>query len=471
MIPRRAAKIIATLGPATSTPDKIRALHTAGTDLFRLNFSHGERADHRARYDTVRKLERELGRPIGILVDLQGPKIRVGKFAGGKVALGEGKALRLDLDTTPGDGRRAPLPHPEVFAAMTPDQIVLLDDGRLRLKVDKVGQDFAETTVMTGGVLSERKGVNLPGAILPLSALTEKDLRDLDFALSLGADWIALSFVQRPDDVAELRKLVGNRAAIMSKIEKPQALDRLNEIVDLSDGVMVARGDLGVELPPEDVPSLQKQIVRACRKSGKPVVVATQMLESMVRDPAPTRAEASDVANAVYDGADAVMLSAETASGAHPVEAVQMMARIIRRVEQDPTYRVLIDANHPPPQATASDAITLAAREVAATIKAACIVCYTSSGSTAQRASRERPPVPILCLTGRTQTARRMTLAWGVHCFFSHDVSTVDEMVSYAQESAKANGIAKSGERIVITAGMPFGTPGATNMLRVAWVD
>src|SRR5262245_8216923 len=324
MTPRRAAKIIATLGPASSAPEKIRALNAAGPDPFRLNFSHGERADHRRCYDAVRKLERELGRPIGILVDLQGPKIRVGKFAGGKVALGEGKPLRLDLDPAAGDGRRAPLPHPEVFAAMKPGQIVLLDDGRLRLKVEKIGPDFAETTVITGGVLGERKGVNLPGAILPLSALTEKDLRDLDFALSIGADWIALSFVQRPDDVAELRKLVGNRAAIMSKIEKPQALDRLPEIVDLSDAVMVARGDLGVERPPEDVPSLQKQIVRASRKAGKPVVVATQMLDSMVREPAPTRAEASDVANAVYEGADAVMLSAETASGAHPVEAVAM---------------------------------------------------------------------------------------------------------------------------------------------------
>ena len=471
MIQRRAAKIIATLGPASSTPDRIKALHAAGADLFRLNFSHGERSDHRARYDAVRKLERELARPIGILVDLQGPKIRVGKFVAGKVTLGEGKPLRLDLDVAPGDVRRAPLPHPEVFAAMKPGQMVLLDDGRLRLRVEKVGADFAETTVVTGGDLSERKGVNLPGAILPLSALTEKDLRDLDFALSLGADWIALSFVQRPDDVAELRKLVGNRAAIMSKIEKPQALDRLNEIVDLSDAVMVARGDLGVELPPEDVPSLQKQIVRAGRKAGKPVVVATQMLDSMIRDPAPTRAEASDVANAVYEGADSVMLSGETASGAYPVESVEMMARIIRRVEQDPAYRLMMDASHPPPQATASDAITLAAREVAVTIAAACIVTYTSSGSTAQRASRERPPVPILCLTGRTQTARRMTLAWGVHCFFSHDVSDIDEMVRYAQDSAKANGIAKSGERIVITAGMPFGTPGATNMLRVAWVD
>ncbi|MBL8661821.1 MAG: pyruvate kinase [Alphaproteobacteria bacterium] len=471
MTPRRAAKIIATLGPASSTPDRIRALHAAGADLFRLNFSHGERAEHRARYEAVRRLEREIGRPIGILVDLQGPKIRVGKFAGGKVTLGEGKPLRLDLDPAPGDAARAPLPHPEVFQVLSPGQMVLLDDGRLRLRVESVSADRAETVVVTGGVLGERKGVNLPGAILPLSALTEKDLRDLDFALSLGADWIALSFVQRPDDVAELRKIVGNRAAIMSKIEKPQALARLDQIVDLSDAVMVARGDLGVELPPEDVPTLQKRIVRTGRRAGKPVVVATQMLDSMVRDPAPTRAEASDVANAVYDGADAVMLSAETASGAYPAEAVAMMARIIGRVEHDPAYRVIMDANHPPPQATAADAITLAAREVATTIAAACIVTYTSSGSTALRASRERPAVPILCLTGRTQTARRMTLAWGVHCFFSHDVSTIDEMVAYAQESAKSNGIAKSGERIVITAGMPFGTPGATNMLRVAWVE
>jgi pyruvate kinase len=468
---RCSAKIIATLGPASSSAERIRALHSAGADVFRLNFSHGERADHRARCDAVRKLERELGRPIGILVDLQGPKIRVGKFAGGAVTLVAGGRLRLDLDPAPGDEHRAPLPHPEVFQVLAPGQMVLLDDGRLRLKVDKVGRDFADTTIVVGGALSERKGVNLPGAVLPLSALTDKDLRDLDFGLSLGADWIALSFVQRPDDVAQLRKLVGNRAAIMSKIEKPQALDHLDEIVELSDAVMVARGDLGVELPPEDVPSLQKQIVRAGRRAGKPVVVATQMLDSMVRDPAPTRAEASDVANAVYDGADAVMLSAETASGAYPVEAVAMMSRIIRRVEQDPAYRLIMDANHPPPQATAADAITLAAREVAQTIAAACIVTYTSSGSTAQRASRERPPVPILCLTGRTQTARRMTLSWGVHCFFSHDVSDVDEMVRYAQDSAKANGVAQGGERIVITAGVPFGTPGATNMLRVAWVE
>jgi pyruvate kinase len=467
----RSAKIIATLGPASSTPERIRALFEAGADLFRMNFSHGERAEHRARYEAVRRLERASGRPIGVLVDLQGPKLRVGKLAGEAIALADGARFRLDLDASPGGAERAPLPHPEIFAALSPGQIILLDDGKLRLRVERSGADFAETTVVTGGPLGERKGVNLPGAILPLSALTEKDLRDLDFALTLGADWVALSFVQRPDDVAELKKHVGNRAAIMAKIEKPQALDRLDEIVELADAVMVARGDLGVELPPEDVPSLQKRIVRSGRASGKPVVVATQMLDSMVRAPAPTRAEASDVANAVYDGADAVMLSAETANGQYPVESVAMMDRIIRRVEQDASYRPIMDANHPPPQATAADAITLAARAVAQTVGAACIVTYTTSGSTALRAARERPPVPILCLTGRTQTARRLTLAWGVHCTFSHDVSNVEEMVAYALESAKAMGIAKVGQRIVITAGMPFGTPGATNLLRLAWVE
>jgi pyruvate kinase len=442
----RSAKIIATLGPASTTFDLIRAMHDTGADLFRLNFSHGERSDHRARYEAVRRLERTLARPIGVLVDLQGPKIRIGKLAGESVTLAPGAPFQLDLDGQEGNGERAPLPHPEVFEALHEGDTVLLDDGRLKLRVEQIAQDRARCTVLSGGQLGQRKGVNIPGVVL-------------------------LSFVQRPDDVAELRKLVGNRAAIMTKIEKPQALDRLDEIVDLSDAVMVARGDLGVEMPPEDVPPMQKRIVRAGRRAGKPVVVATQMLDSMVRAAAPTRAEASDVANAIYDGADAVMLSAETASGLYPVESIAMMDRIIRRVEQDGAHRPLLDAGRPPPQATAADAITLAAREVAETVRAACIVTYTSSGSTALRASRERPPVPILCLTGRTQTARRLTLAWGVQSFFSHDVADVTEMVAYAQESAKAMGIAKSGERIVITAGMPFGTPGATNLLRIAWIE
>ena len=471
-MPLRAnAKIVATLGPASSAPETISALWKAGVDVFRLNFSHGLRPDHKARIEAIRRLERESARPIGVLVDLQGPKIRIGAIAGGGAAIEPGAPYRFDLDSAPGDGKRAPLPHPEVFAALKPGLDVLIDDGRLRFSVQRCGADFAETRATVGGAISDRKGVNLPGAVLPLSALTEKDRRDLDYALSLGVDWIALSFVQRPDDVAEVRALVGNRAGIMAKLEKPSAVEHLDSIVDLADAVMVARGDLGVEMPPEDVPILQKRIVRAARRAGKPVVVATQMLESMVTSPTPTRAEASDVANAVYDGADAVMLSAESAAGRYPVESVAMMNRIVRRVESDPGYRAILAAQHQKPQATTADAITLAARDAAETAGAACIVTYTSSGSTALRASRERPAVPILCLTGRTQTARRLTLAWGVDCVFSHDVSTIEEMVSYAVASARQAGLAKPGERIVITAGMPFGTPGGTNLLRIAWVE
>jgi pyruvate kinase len=470
--PRANAKIVATLGPASSTPEQIRALWEAGADLFRLNFSHGLRPEHKLRAEAIRRLERDSGRPIGVLIDLQGPKIRLGTFANGPVTLEAGRPFRLELGDRPGDATRAALPHPEVFRALAPGQSVLLDDGRLRLRVEHAGADFAETVVTIGGALSERKGVNLPGAVLPISALTEKDRRDIGFALDLGADWLALSFVQRPEDVAELKSLVGGRVGIMAKLEKPGAVaeDQLAAIVELSDAVMVARGDLGVEMPPEDVPALQKRIVRAARRAGKPVVVATQMLDSMVSSPTPTRAEASDVANAVYDGADAVMLSAETAAGKFAVEAVAMMNRIVRRVEGDPSYRPIMEAQHARPQATSADAISLAAREIAETIGAACIVCYTTSGSTALRAARERPRVPILCLTGRTQTARRMTLAWGVECLFSHDVATIDEMVSYACDSAKQAGLAASGQRVVITAGMPFGTPGATNLVRIAWV-
>ncbi|HKR19977.1 MAG TPA: pyruvate kinase, partial [Stellaceae bacterium] len=335
---RRATKIVATLGPATATPEKIAALFEAGVDVFRLNFSHGVQADHKARLDIVRALEKTTDRPIGIMADLQGPKLRVGTFAGGRVRLADGAAFRLDLDKAPGDAQRASLPHPEVFAALTPETDLLLDDGNIRLRVEKCDKDYAQTRVINGGNLSDRKGVNVPNAVLPLSPLTAKDRADLAFALDMGADWIALSFVQRPEDVAEARKLIGNRAGVLVKLEKPAAITKLTEIIELSDSVMVARGDLGVEMPPEDVPPLQRRIVGACRAAGKPVIVATQMLESMVRVPVPTRAEASDVATAVYEGADAVMLSAESASGEYPVEAVKMMDRIIRRVQADPAY-------------------------------------------------------------------------------------------------------------------------------------
>jgi len=466
----RNAKIIATLGPASSTPEAIRALFLAGADVFRLNFSHGAHADHKARYDAIRALEADTGRPIGILMDLQGPKLRVGDFQGGQVMLAEGRPFRLDLDPKLGDATRAPLLHPEIFAALEPGNDLLLDDGKLRLRVEKVGRDFAETRVITGGKLSNHKGVNLPDAVLPISALTEKDQRDLAFGLELGVDWVAISFVQRPDDVAAARKLIGGRAALLSKLEKPAAITRLEEIVDLSDAVMVARGDLGVELHPEDVPSVQKQIVRACRQAGKPVVVATQMLESMVTSPTPTRAEASDVATAVYEGADAVMLSAETAAGQYAEAAVTIMNRIIERVEHDPTYRPIMDAVHPDPEATTADAITAAARQVAHTIRADAIVTFTTSGSTTLRAARERPDVPILCLTASLATARRLALAWGVHCVHTEDVHSIEEMVNRSCAVAGAQDFARPGSRIVITAGMPFGTPGATNVLRIAWL-
>ncbi len=470
MMRRRKAKIVATLGPASSDAATIRALFDAGVDVFRLNFSHGAHEAHQARVDAIRAIEREVARPIAILADLQGPKLRVGAFQSGKAQLNPGARFRLDLDQTPGDAVRAPLPHPEIFAALKSGTEVLLDDGRIRLRVESNGPDFAETVVLVGGEISDRKGVNLPRLSLPVSPLTQKDRRDLHFALDLGVDWIALSFVQRPEDVAEAKKLIQGRANVMTKLEKPAALAQLDEIIELSDALMVARGDLGVELDPEDVPIEQKRIVRDCRRAGKPVVVATQMLESMIRAPAPTRAEASDVATAVYDGADALMLSAETASGAYPREAVAMMNRIIERVERDPSYRRQIESQHADPEATAADAITAAASQVAATIKAACIVTYTSSGSTALRAARERPSVPILALTPSPTTARRLALTWGVHCVQTEDARSFTEMVEKAAKVALEQEIAKPGERIVVTAGVPFGTPGATNILRIAWV-
>lgn len=413
----RNAKIVATLGPTSSDKAVVKALFLAGVDVFRLNFSHGSADDHRARFAVLRELESETGRPIGILADLQGPKLRVGVFANGPVMLEEGQAFRLDLQDEPGTVERVRLPHPEIFAAMVPGAELLLDDGKLRLVVEACGADFAETRVVVGGKLSERKGVNVPGVVLPITALTEKDRRDLALALELGADWIALSFVQRPEDVTEARALIGNRAAILSKLEKPSAIDRLDEIVELSDGVMVARGDLGVEMPAERVPSIQKRIVRSCRRLGKPVIVATQMLESMIESPVPTRAEASDVATAIYDGADAVMLSAESASGKHPLEAVTMMNRIIEEVESDPLYRQLIDTSHTSarPGGDVAEAVCCAMRRAVALLQAAAIVCYTRSGHTSLRAARERPESPVLSLTPSMETARRLALVWDVH--------------------------------------------------------
>jgi pyruvate kinase len=466
----RHAKIVATLGPASSSEAMIRALFLAGADVFRLNFSHGTHEQHRERLDLIRKDEREVGRPIGVLADMQGPKLRVGTFANGPVTLAAGSAFRLDLDTSPGDATRAPLPHPEIFAALRPGANLLLDDGKLRLQVKRCGSDFAETEVVFGGPLSERKGVNVPDVVLPLSALTAKDRRDLEFALELGVEWLALSFVQRPEDLDEARELTRGRAGIMTKLEKPSAVDALDEIVARSDAVMVARGDLGVELPAERVPTIQRRIVRACRRAGKPVIVATQMLESMISSPVPTRAEASDVATAIYHGADAVMLSAESASGQYPVEAVQMMERILREVEGDPYQRELLGSLQTRAQPTSADAICAALDMIAGLLPVAGIVTYTSSGSTSLRAARERPLSPILSMTPNIATARRLALVWGVHSVHTDDVADVAAMVDRARHRARDEGFAKPGDTILISAGMPFGTPGATNLLRIAQV-
>lgn len=467
----RKAKVVATLGPASSDISVIRALFEAGVDVFRLNFSHGTHEDHRRRHDAVRQVEREFGRPIAVLADMQGPKIRIGTLAQGAVELNVGDRFTLDKNPAPGDATRVHLPREELFEVAAPGQTLLIDDGKVRLQIESVTSSSIVTRVMNHGRISDRKGVNVPDAVVPIAALTEKDRVDLAFALSLGVDWVALSFVQREADVLEARELVGNRAGLMTKIEKPLALAELDAIVRASDAVMVARGDLGVELPPERVPGVQKRILRVCREQGRPVIVATQMLESMIDSPVPTRAEASDVAHAIYDGADAVMLSAESASGAYPVEAVAMMDRIIREVERDPQYRNLVEAQHEVPLATRQDAICAALREVTQIIGAVASITYTSSGATSLRAARERPPAPIVSITPHVEIARRLALAWGVHSTVSPDIRSVDEMVDAACRAAVAEGYAAPGDQITIAAGMPFGQGGTTNLLRVAEIS
>jgi pyruvate kinase len=467
MTPDKKVKILATLGPAIKGIDDIRQLVEAGVNLFRLNFSHGEHADHAQRYQWVREVERQLNYPIGILMDLQGPKLRVGRFADGKVHLERGQAFRLDLDNTPGDARRVNLPHPEIIAALEPGMNLLLDDGRLRLQVIAKQADGVDTKVLAGGELSDRKGVNVPEAVLQLSPLTAKDRRDLDFGLDLGVDWVALSFVQRPEDIVEARELIQDRAFLMAKIEKPSAVVHLEEIARLCDAIMVARGDLGVEVPAENVPRIQKDIIRTCRQLGRPVVVATQMLESMRFSPAPTRAEVTDVANAVAEGADTVMLSAETASGDYPLETVQMMSKIIRQVENGPDFQSQLDVSRPQADATASDAISCAIRRISSILPVAALVNYTESGSSSLRASRERPKAPILSLTPSLHTARRLTVAWGIYSVVNERLHKVEEVTSTALEIAQAQGMAQRGDTVVITAGVPFGQPGSTNSLRI----
>lgn len=467
----RRAKIVATLGPASSSPDVIRKLFLAGVDVFRMNFSHGDREGHAARFKMVRAVEAEFGRPVGILADLQGPKLRVGKFENGSVQLREGQKFSFDLSDVLGNETRVNLPHPEIFAALKPNVELLLDDGKLKVRIDRCDQNSADATVLVGGKLSERKGVNVPGVVLPISALTEKDRRDLDTALELGADWIALSFVQRPEDIHEARNLIKGRAALLAKLEKPSAIDRLDDVVHAADAIMVARGDLGVELPAEMVPAIQKRIVRLCRKLGKPVVVATQMLESMIESPVPTRAEASDVATAIYDGADAVMLSAESAAGKYPEEAVTMMDRIIKGTEADGLYRQLIEASHSSAETGTRDvtqAVCCAMRRATALLQSRAIVCFTSSGHTSLRAARERPDAAILSLTPSLHVSRMLAIAWGVHSRQIEGPENIYQLVPLAAKEANEQNFVSAGDPIVILAGMPFGESGTTNMIRIA---
>jgi len=467
----RKVKILATLGPASSSEEMIQKLHEAGADLFRINMSHASHDVMRTVIQRIRAVESRCGRPIGILADLQGPKLRVGKFAEGKVDLKPGQTFTLDNQDTPGDNTRVFLPHPEILESVKPGHRLLIDDGKLALRADKCDGKSIVTTVISGTKISDRKGVSLPDTLLGVGALTEKDRIDLDAVLATNeVDWVALSFIQRPEDLTEVRKISHGRVGLMSKIEKPQAVERIEEIIELSDALMVARGDLGVEMPLESVPGIQKQLIRACRRSGKPVVVATQMLESMISSPVPTRAEVSDVATAVFEGADAVMLSAESASGDYPVEAVATMASIARTIEREPHYPGIIYAQRAQPEATGADAISLAARQIAETLKLAAIVCYTSSGTTGLRASRERPQVPILALSPSIQTARRLSVVWGLHCVVTHDATDPDDMVNNACRIVAEEEFGKPGDRVIISAGVPLGTPGATNMLRIAYI-
>ena len=464
-------KIVATIGPSSSDYKTIKALFKAGVDVFRLNFSHGTHEDHAERYAIIRRIEDEEGRPIGILADMQGPKLRIGTFARGKETLKRGQTIELHLEKFVGDITKVSLPHKEIFAAIKPGEDLLINDGRLRLKVEKNTGKVITAKAVNGGVISDRKGVNVPGTILPINILTKKDREDLEYALSLGVEWIALSFVQTPDDIHKARQLIKGRARVLAKIEKPSAVDNLNGIVALSDAVMVARGDLGVEMPAEHVPQIQKKIIAACRSEGKPVIVATQMLESMISEPVATRAEASDVANAVYAGADAVMLSGETAAGKYPVEAVKMMERIIDATEHDPDFDNILHATALPIEENDSDAIASAARDVARTRGCAVISTFTKTGSTVRRVSRLRTLVPVLGLTPDETVARQLCLAWGVHSVKTRDdVENFSDMVGKSTRIARREKLAKNGDRVVITAGVPFGTAGSTNILRVAVV-
>ncbi len=474
MKPFKRTKIVATLGPASDSKEAIRALAEAGADVFRLNFSHGTHEEHRQRVAWVREVEKEVGRTLAILQDLQGPKIRIGRFKEGRVELSPGQAFTLTRAPVEGDETRVSLTYKGLPEDVVPGQLLLLDDGRIRLRVEEVQGDEIHTVVEVGGVLSDSKGINVPGSDLSIPALSEKDIQDLALGAELGVDWVAVSFVRTRDDLLLARHYLaryGSGARLMAKIEKPSAVHRFEEILEEADGVMVARGDLGVEMPLEEVPIVQKRLILRAIAAGKPVVTATQMLESMVHNPSPTRAEASDVANAIFDGTDAVMLSAETAAGAYPVEAVATMTRIAQVVESSPEFLQKLNVLRPAPTPTTQDAIAQAADDIVEAVEAKAIVVFTATGSSARRIARTRPKVPILALTPSPEVERQLALVWGVIPHQAPDPKDTDDMVRIALEKVKACGLAQVGERVVIAAGVPFGVRGTTNLIRVERVS
>ncbi|MFD5228160.1 pyruvate kinase [Streptomyces qaidamensis] len=467
----RRAKIVCTLGPATDSYDQIKALVDAGMDVARFNLSHGSHAEHEERYHRVRKAADETGRSVGLLADLQGPKIRLGRFTEGPVLLERGDTFTITVeDGIEGDGQICGTTYAGLATDVTTGERILVDDGKVCLKVTSVDGSRVHTTVLEGGVISDHKGLNLPGVALSVPALSKKDEDDLRWALRTGFDVIALSFVRTGRDIQDVHRIMdeeGRRLPVIAKVEKPQAVENIDDIVAAFDGIMVARGDLGVEMPLEQVPIVQKRAIKLAKRNAKPVIVATQMLDSMIDNARPTRAEASDVANAVIDGTDAVMLSGETSVGKHPIETVRTMARIVEAAEEDILAKGLPPLTERNKPRTQGGAVARAAAEIGDFLGAKFLVAFTQSGDTARRLSRYRSPIPLLAFTPDQATRSQLALTWGVETYLGPCVDSTDAMVDQVDELLLRSGRCERGDMVVITAGSPPGVSGSTNMVRV----
>jgi pyruvate kinase len=469
----RRAKIVCTLGPATDSYDRIKALVDAGMDVARLNLSHGSHAEHEERYWRVRKAAEETGRSVGVLADLQGPKIRLGRFREGPVLLERGDEFTITVEETEGDRQICGTTYRGLADDVARGERILVDDGRVTLEVTEVEGPRVHTIVIEGGMVSDHKGLNLPGVAVSVPALSEKDVEDLRWALRTGADLIALSFVRSGRDIEGVHRIMAEedrRLPVLAKVEKPQAVEKLEDIVDAFDGVMVARGDLGVEMPLESVPLVQKRAIKLAKRNAKPVIVATQMLDSMVDASRPTRAEASDVANAVMDGTDAVMLSGETSVGKYPIETVRTMGRIVSAAEENVLAKGLPPLTERSKPRTQGGSVARAAAEMGDFLGARFLVAFTQSGDTARRLSRYRSPIPVLAFTPERSTRAQLSLTWGVETFLGPMVDSTDEMVRQVDEQLLKIGRCEKGDTVVITAGSPPGVPGTTNLVRVHYI-